>query len=96
MRSGRWFNWGATAKAINTQNRYRLYYDNLGGCDLGIKVNDHVQWVGKIDWELRRFLGEEYSTHRGSTYNSYLVRDQKTVLIDTVWEPFAVSTHLRP
>ena len=28
-------------------------------------------------------------THRGSSYNSYLIRDKKTVLIDTVWQPFA-------
>jgi len=48
-----------------------------------------VTWVGKVDWELRKFHGEEYSTHRGSSYNSYLVQDQKTVLIDTVWLPFA-------
>lgn len=52
-------------------------------------INDSVKWVGKIDWELRTFHGEEYSTHRGSSYNSYLVRDEKTVLIDTVWRPFA-------
>lgn len=43
----------------------------------------------KIHWELRRFHGDEYSTHRGLSYNSYLIRDEKTVLIDTVWEPFA-------
>ena len=53
------------------------------------KITDKVAWVGKIDWELRRFHGDEYSTHRGSSYNSYLIRDEKTVLIDTVWEPFA-------
>jgi anaerobic nitric oxide reductase flavorubredoxin len=45
--------------------------------------------VGKIDWELRKFHGNEYSTHRGSTYNSYLIEEEKTVLIDTVWAPFA-------
>lgn len=56
---------------------------------VAFKVNDSVTWVGKVDWELRTFHGEEYSTHRGSSYNSYLVRDEKTVLIDTVWEPFA-------
>ena len=56
---------------------------------MGFKINDSVTWVGKIDWELRRFHGEEYSTHRGSSYNSYLVRDEKTVLIDTVWAPFS-------
>jgi anaerobic nitric oxide reductase flavorubredoxin len=44
---------------------------------------------GKKDWELREFHGVEYSTHRGSSYNSYLVRDEKVALIDTVWQPFA-------
>ncbi len=52
-------------------------------------VTDSVYWVGKIDWELRKFHGEEYSTQRGSSYNSYLIRDQKTALIDTVWKPFS-------
>lgn len=55
---------------------------------MGFKMTDKVTWVGKIDWELRSFHGEEYSTHRGSSYNSYLVRDEKNVLIDTAWEPF--------
>lgn len=52
------------------------------------KLTNKVSWVGKTDWELTRFHGDEYSTHRGSSYNSYLVRDQKTALIDTVWQPF--------
>ena len=56
---------------------------------MSFKVTDSVTWVGKVDWGLRTFHGEEYSTHRGSTYNSYLVRDEKVALIDTVWEPFA-------
>jgi anaerobic nitric oxide reductase flavorubredoxin len=46
-------------------------------------------WVGKVDWELQRFHGNEYSTHNGSTYNSYLIQEEKTVLIDSVWAPFA-------
>ncbi|MBP8692143.1 MAG: anaerobic nitric oxide reductase flavorubredoxin [Sedimentibacter sp.] len=53
------------------------------------KITDTVSWVGKIDWELNKFHGEEYSTHKGSSYNSYLIRDEKTVLIDTVWAPFS-------
>ena len=53
------------------------------------KITDTVSWAGKIDWELKRFHGDEYSTHKGSSYNSYLIRDEKTVLIDTVWEPFS-------
>ncbi len=57
---------------------------------MSFKVTESVTWVGKIDWELRKFHGEELSTHRGSSYNSYLVRGQdKTALIDTVWDPFA-------
>lgn len=56
---------------------------------MSFKISDRVTWVGKIDWELRTFHGEEYSTHRGSSYNSYLIRDEKTVLIDTVWVPFS-------
>ena len=53
------------------------------------KITEKVTWVGKTDWDLKRFHGDEFSTHRGSSYNSYLVRDKKTVLIDTVWQPFA-------
>jgi flavorubredoxin len=56
---------------------------------MSFKITDAVTWVGKRDWELRHFHGQEYSTHRGSTYNSYLVRDEKTALIETVWAPFA-------
>lgn len=52
-------------------------------------IKNNIDWLGKIDWELRKFHGNEYSTHRGSSYNSYLVREEKTVLIDTVWMPFA-------
>ncbi|MBA7573704.1 Anaerobic nitric oxide reductase flavorubredoxin [subsurface metagenome] len=54
-----------------------------------VKVINNVHWVGKIDWELRKFHGNEYSTHRGSTYNSYLITEEKTALVDTVWAPFA-------
>ncbi|MEW5909215.1 MAG: anaerobic nitric oxide reductase flavorubredoxin [Thermodesulfobacteriota bacterium] len=54
-----------------------------------IKVKNNIDWVGKIDWELRKFHGYEYSTFRGSTYNSYLIQENKIVLIDTVWVPFA-------
>ncbi len=55
---------------------------------MGKKISEHVTWVGKTDWELKRFHGDELSTNRGSSYNSYLVRDKKTALIDTVWKPF--------
>ncbi len=56
---------------------------------MSLNVKSNVYWVGKIDWELRRFHGDEYSTHRGSTYNSYLIKEEKIALIDTVWMPFS-------
>ncbi len=52
------------------------------------RLTESVTWVGKIDWELQKFHGEEYSTFKGSSYNSYLVRDEKNVLIDTVYRPY--------
>ncbi len=53
------------------------------------KIKNNITWVGKVDWELRKFHGDEYSTHRGSSYNSYLIREEKVALIDTVWAPYA-------
>ncbi len=54
-------------------------------------IKNNVWWVGKVDWDLRKFHGDDYSTHKGSTYNAYLIREEKTVLIDTVWEPYAAE-----
>ena len=56
---------------------------------MAIPIKNNITWVGKVDWELRKFHGEEYSTHKGTSYNSYLVREEKTALIETVWAPFA-------
>ncbi|HUW68203.1 MAG TPA: anaerobic nitric oxide reductase flavorubredoxin [Candidatus Nanoarchaeia archaeon] len=53
-----------------------------------IEIKENIFWVGIKDWEIKKFHGEEYSTHRGSTYNSYLIKDEKNVLVDTVWTPF--------
>ncbi|MCL1833885.1 MAG: FprA family A-type flavoprotein [Leptospirales bacterium] len=47
-----------------------------------VKIKENIYWVGGIDWNLRSFHG--YVTHRGTTYNSYLVIDEKITLIDTV------------
>jgi anaerobic nitric oxide reductase flavorubredoxin len=48
---------------------------------------DNIDWVGAIDWNIRDF--HSYETNRGATYNAYLVRDEKTAIIDTVKAPFA-------
>jgi len=51
-----------------------------------VQLVDGVYWVGAIDWNIRNFHG--YSTHLGTTYNAYLVIDDKIALIDTVKAPF--------
>lgn len=51
-----------------------------------IPVTGNVWWVGAIDWHLREFHG--YRTSRGTTYNAFLVMDEKITLIDTVKAPF--------
>ncbi len=52
------------------------------------QITNRVSWVGKVDWELKSFHGDELSTSHGSSYNSYLIRDKKVALIDTVWLPY--------
>ena len=51
------------------------------------KISENVWWVGASDWNVRNFHG--YLTSRGSTYNAYLIIDEKVTLIDTVKAPFA-------
>ena len=55
---------------------------------MGKKITDNVTWVGKVDWDLVHFHGDELSTFHGSSYNAYLIKDEKNVLIDTVWRPY--------
>ncbi len=51
------------------------------------KIAAGIYDVGVIDWNIRDFHG--YSTDRGTSYNAYLVVDEKVALIDTVKAPFA-------
>lgn len=51
-----------------------------------VPIAKNIWWVGAIDWTIRSFHG--YSTDRGSTYNAYLILDEKPTLIDTVKAPF--------
>jgi len=57
------------------------------------KVAEGVYWVGAIDWTVRNFHG--YLTSRGTTYNAYLILDEKVTLIDTVKAPFAEEMFAR-
>jgi flavorubredoxin len=46
------------------------------------EIKDKIYWVGAIDWNIRDFHG--YSTYKGTTYNAFLVKDEKIALFDTV------------
>ena len=50
------------------------------------KITEKVYWVGAVDWGVRDFHG--YLTSRGSTYNAFLIIDEKVTLVDTVKKPF--------
>ena len=50
-------------------------------------VKNNVSWVGYIDWELQTFHGDEYSIMNGSSQNAYLIEEEKTILMDTIWAP---------
>jgi anaerobic nitric oxide reductase flavorubredoxin len=51
-----------------------------------VQLKEGVYWVGAIDWDIKNFHG--YLTHRGTTYNSYLLISDKIALVDTVKAPF--------
>ena len=52
-----------------------------------VTLAENIHWVGVTDWNIRDFHG--YVTDRGSTYNAYLILDEKTALVDTVKHMFS-------
>ena len=52
-------------------------------------IKKNISWVGRKDGDLQAFHGLHYPTNEGFSYNSYLVREEKVALIDTVWAPYA-------
>jgi flavorubredoxin len=52
-----------------------------------VEILKDFYWVGAIDWNIRDFHG--YSTYQGTTYNAYLIMDERVALVDTVKEHFA-------
>ncbi len=53
---------------------------------MAVELAPGVHWVGVVDWNIRDFHG--YLTEDGSTYNAYLIMDEKITLIDTVKKEF--------
>src|SRR4030042_1759589 len=56
-----------------------------------VKVAADTYWVGVADWNVRNFHGHTYTTKRGTTYNAYLILDEKVALIDTVLASFSAE-----
>ena len=54
-----------------------------------LEIKKDIFWVGALDWNVRNFHGHTYTTKRGTTYNAYLIIDEKIALVDTVYGPFA-------
>jgi len=54
-----------------------------------LKILPDIYSVGVVDWKVRTFHGHTYSTKRGTTYNAYLILDEKIALVDTVLGSFA-------
>ncbi len=52
-----------------------------------VEVAKNIYWVGAVDWSMRNFHG--YETTRGTSYNAYLILDEKVTLIDTAKINFA-------
>jgi flavorubredoxin len=53
------------------------------------EIKKGIYWVGAVDWNVRNFHGHTYTTKRGTTYNAYLIVDEKIALVDTVYGPFS-------
>ncbi|MEM4156270.1 MAG: FprA family A-type flavoprotein [Archaeoglobaceae archaeon] len=51
-----------------------------------VKFAEDIYWVGALDWEEKDF--HNFQTPRGLTYNSYLILDEKKVVIDAVKHKF--------
>ena len=51
-----------------------------------LEIAKNIYWLGAVDWNIRDFHG--YSTYQGTTYNAFLIRDEKVVLLDTVKKDF--------
>ena len=52
-----------------------------------LEIAKDIYWLGVIDWNIRDFHG--YNIYEGTTYNSYLIMDEKITLIDAVKKEFA-------
>ncbi|MDR0609625.1 MAG: MBL fold metallo-hydrolase [Planctomycetaceae bacterium] len=69
-------------------NNEQLRYKNEGLHSMAVELVKNIDWVGYVDWSVRDF--HSFDTFRGATYNSYLIRDDKTAVIDSVKGQYAL------
>ena len=71
------------------KSQFFLFISSFKVVIMTIHVKNNIHWVGQRDWEVQDFHGTEYKMTKGTSYNSYLIREEKTVLIDTVDHRFS-------
>lgn len=53
-----------------------------------VEITNDIYWIGAVDFNKRNFHGYSRSP-QGTTYNSYLICDEKNVIFDTVDEEYS-------
>jgi len=48
-----------------------------------VEIKKDIHWIGAVDWDRRNFHGYSLSP-KGTTYNAFLIKDQKNTIVDTV------------
>lgn len=59
-----------------------------------VQIKDEIFWIGAVDYNKRNFHGYSLSP-QGTTYNSYLIKDEKNVVFDTVDHAYAEAMFCR-
>ena len=48
-----------------------------------VEITNQIKYIGADDKEIRLFEGQ-YHVPNGMSYNSYLIKDEKNVVMDTI------------
>ena len=50
-----------------------------------MEISENIKWIGASDNDLKLFESQ-YILEHGMSYNSYLIKDEKNVILDTIDE----------
>ena len=59
--------------------------ENGGNIMVDMKISDDIKWIGASDNDLKLFESQ-YMLEKGMSYNSYIIKDEKIVVLDTIDE----------